>query len=622
MVFKSFNMKQFIRFLLFPTFALCFLAIPKQGIGMSMLNPENSTDLFERYFWLNRKIDIADCENTKVTEYIVDENKVFANYVYIITGETATLYNAWGFDVCEDTTEGPCLTDYNLTTKGSEWSCGEAACSIFEICPNEEAYYRLDRYFYRNGLGPNCERDCDEVTKVDIFPADFATLDRLTGIRFNPPTTTTYTITYTIGKDGGPIGGDCNDTNVPCTVQTRTRQVCVIVKDCGRCDAPVVATDLLNNIGEGWLDTYSGVVLVEHFGPETGYFYELKNKCPYYGSTLNEDRNFNGYFYSCSADLICFYGERVWGLGNVPYCSSNPYQLDLSKATSSKIVYETACAFQPVTYNICAGESIILGYNTNGAAPDETGKPTNYDCSQPVVTIEQIGNPIQVENGFRVTPSTTTSYNIEVQHPNGTCPPRSYQYLVQVDDNCEEVLTADNLPNRFPWLEDVVDFDNCAATTIEVYQQSVFNYILITTPETTTLYFQDGTFYCQNATNLDCKTAYKLVTPIVTWTCKEGNLTPNSSATLRFNNPQQNTQFSIYPNPSNGRINLNLPVSTANNSTIRIYTALGKLVKVEKISAGNSIPNLEMDLTTYEKGIYFLTYTAGEVKIAKKIVLK
>jgi len=333
---KSIIMKLFFRLLIFKT--LFFLAAVPCIAAPTTTITESPTDLFDRYFWLNRKIDIANCENTKVIEYIVDENKAFANYVYLITGETATLYNAWGFDVCEDTNEGRCLTDYNLTTIGAQWSCGEDACNIFEICPNEEAYYRLDRYFYRSGLGPNCERDCDEVTKVDISPADFATLDGLTGIRFNPPTTTTYTITYTIGKDGGPIGGDCDNTEVACSVQTRTRQVCIIVNDCGRCDVPVAATDLLNKIDAGWLGANSGVVVVEHFGPETGYFYELKNKCPY-GRTVDDNADFNGNFYSCSGDLICYYGERFWGIGNVPRCSNNPYQLDLRKATSSQVVY-------------------------------------------------------------------------------------------------------------------------------------------------------------------------------------------------------------------------------------------------------------------------------------------
>jgi len=262
-----------------------------------------------------------------------------------------------------------------------------------------------------------------------------------------------------------------------------------------------------------------------------------------------------------------------------------------------------------------------MGYSPNGSTPDETGKPNAYDCTQPTVTIEQIGHPIQVDNGFRVNPTTTTAYNIEVQHPNGTCPPRTYQYLVQVDGNCEEALTADNLPNRFPWLSNIVDFSNCSETTIEVYQQSVFNYIFITTPTTTTLYFQDGTFYCQNATSLDCKIAYNLVNPIVTRACNSGSFDANPSS-FRFPTNQAQDQFTVSPNPTSGQINLNLPVSGTNPSTIRVFSPLGKLVKVEKIKASNTITNLEMDLTTFDKGLYFIEYTTKNIATTKKVIVK
>ncbi len=610
-------MKRFTLFLIGTVLSICCFGLPQQNQVMPTSTP---TDLFDRYFWLNRKIDIANCGNTKVIEYLGDKNNIFYNYIYIITAETATLYNGWGFDICEDNNDGSCIAEYNLTDMGSTWSCGEDACSIIEICPSETAYYRLDRYFYRGLLGSNCERSCDEVTNVTISPNDFATFDDLIGIKLDPPTTTTYTITYTIGKDSGPLGGDCDETDVPCTVQTKTRQVCVIVKDCGRCDAPVAADELLNRIDGNFLDADNGLVVLEHFGPEIGYFYELKNKCPY-SRTIDEAINYNGYFYSCNGDLICFYGEKVWGLGNVPTCSANPYQLDLTKATSSKIIYESACLSQPVTYNICAGESISLEYLTNGATPIESGKPTTYDCSQPSVTIEQIGNPIQQENAFLVSPTTTTAYTIEVQHPNGTCPSRTYQYLVEVEENCEEILTAENLANRFPWLSNVVDFDNCSETTIEVYQQSIFNFLLITTPTTTTIYFQDGTFYCQNGINLDCKSAYSLVNPIVTWTCDSGSFTPNSS-NFRFSNNRSEDQFSVSPNPTTGQINLNLPISQADFSTIRVFSALGKLIKVEKIKNSNSITNMEMDLTTFDKGLYFIEYTTNNIATTKKVIVK
>ncbi len=71
--------------------------------------------------------------------------------------------------------------------------------------------------------------------------------------------------------------------------------------------------------------------------------------------------------------------------------------------------------------------------------------------------------------------------------------------------------------SEFPWLTDVVDTEDCCQyQKITAYQSGIFNFIYIEkdincTDEGGTLYFEDGTFYCADATGLDCRSAYGLV---------------------------------------------------------------------------------------------------------------
>ena len=73
----------------------------------------------------------------------------------------------------------------------------------------------------------------------------------------------------------------------------------------------------------------------------------------------------------------------------------------------------------------------------------------------------------------------------------------------------------------FPWLEELVDPSNCKDEKISVYEQGAFNFIYIETGSGNNLYFEDGTFYCPESPELDCRNAYRLTNLVATWTCGE-----------------------------------------------------------------------------------------------------
>ena len=95
-----------------------------------------------------------------------------------------------------------------------------------------------------------------------------------------------------------------------------------------------------------------------------------------------------------------------------------------------------------------------------------------------------------------------------------------------VPNNTATICTVDTMSvdiptffEDFPWLSDIVNTTNCDGEKISIYQSGVFSFIFVETAESGTLYFENGTFYCQSASNFDCVAAYNLSNPYEVWTC-------------------------------------------------------------------------------------------------------
>ena len=94
-------------------------------------------------------------------------------------------------------------------------------------------------------------------------------------------------------------------------------------------------------------------------------------------------------------------------------------------------------------------------------------------------------------------------------------------------ESCIESGTS-NFP-AFPWLDDVVDVENCCGnTTVAQYSNPIYSFIYIKIGDgcdgLTQLYLTDGTLYCTSASNFDCYDVYKLnnFTETVLFTCDNG----------------------------------------------------------------------------------------------------
>ena len=99
-----------------------------------------------------------------------------------------------------------------------------------------------------------------------------------------------------------------------------------------------------------------------------------------------------------------------------------------------------------------------------------------------------------------------------------------------------------------------------------------------------------------------------------------GNLTTCGLVGVEKNSAQR-VDFSVHPNPNSGLFNLviNNNIKTAYN--LSVQNLLGQQVYTENITVNGTITK-QIDLTQFEKGVYFVSLENGAEKIIKKIILQ
>lgn len=168
----------------------------------------------------------------------------------------------------------------------------------------------------------------------------------------------------------------------------------------------------------------------------------------------------------------------------------------------------------------------------------------------------------------------------------------------------------------YPFLQDLVDESNCSGTSIEVYDQGPYSYIYINTgSESGQLYFEDGSFYCNTMANYDCVALYNFGAPSSTWTCGDsGILNAETRSAVAVTKPA----FTAYPNPTNGFITIELEADSDNTQKLLVTDALGKSVLQKDIAPRTRSTNV--DITSYQKGLYYVVVQDGDQRVVKKVV--
>ncbi|MDU8887127.1 T9SS type A sorting domain-containing protein, partial [Yeosuana sp. MJ-SS3] len=92
------------------------------------------------------------------------------------------------------------------------------------------------------------------------------------------------------------------------------------------------------------------------------------------------------------------------------------------------------------------------------------------------------------------------------------------------------------------------------------------------------------------------------------------------SSSLDLNdNLSNNVEFSVFPNPTSGTLNVKL-LELSNLSNLMLYDMLGKALVNKPIDPGADL-EFKLDLSSYPKGIYILTIIQNGEPFSKKVVL-
>jgi len=176
-------------------------------------------------------------------------------------------------------------------------------------------------------------------------------------------------------------------------------------------------------------------------------------------------------------------------------------------------------------------------------------------------------------------------------------------------------LVEPSLFSKYPFLLDIVDPDNCQTARIEEYDLGAYAFVHVNMGNgISTLYYQDGTFYCQDAPNYDCRSAYNLTTPTETWTCS--NLA--FPATERQNFPTNKVELIAFPNPTTRQLRIDISSIEKNVSQLQIIDMMGRIVRTIELKNNLNHQPLEVDLSAFQNGVYFIKYGRAVEKIIKQ----
>lgn len=83
-----------------------------------------------------------------------------------------------------------------------------------------------------------------------------------------------------------------------------------------------------------------------------------------------------------------------------------------------------------------------------------------------------------------------------------------------------------------------------------------------------------------------------------------------------------NAAVNVYPNPSNGIINVSIDESDFSDMKVSIYNLIGELISSKSIANTSSKVNASFDLGNDAAGIYFVTIATENATLSKKVIVK
>ena len=84
---------------------------------------------------------------------------------------------------------------------------------------------------------------------------------------------------------------------------------------------------------------------------------------------------------------------------------------------------------------------------------------------------------------------------------------------------------------------------------------------------------------------------------------------------------ENTVDFNVYPNPNNGLFTMELTSEAPASYIMNVRNMVGQSVMSEAINV-NGNTTKQVDLSSFDKGVYFVTLERGNERLVKKVVVK
>lgn len=469
-------------------------------------NAQNTINIFEDYPWLSALISPETCNTESVKVY---QSGIYS-YLLITDNEgTSTLRNQNGLFYCQNASNFDCVQAYQFDAPVLTWTCNSEqnndcfltdayvaqlenqsiGCNmkirISEIEYNGNLYYRT----YTGRTQASIEQ-LDFPCAVQEYFGDIRTCDGTVVCRIglvNQPDHYDPELCSAISR-----GGDSETV-----VWEHSESSCAV-------DDPYDLPFIIDIVNKG------GILLTNQIN-EVCQYVETITQIDYQGFTYFRVEEISNQTSSCPSQQTNFKlydckGHFVGGAGDVPDCQSAALCSALITA-SGNIVW----SYEEEVNNVC----------------NVTGTIFFRECAPGQLYFFVRTDNDKIYDPYFETSATIDYKPIEGQRIKFAFQDTSYQSPCSIAEKairvtCVEILEENNndLLTDYPWLSAKVDPLNCSTEKVELFQSSIYFYLLVTDADgIATLYNSEGLFYCQSYSTFDCVESYDLGSPMKTWTC-------------------------------------------------------------------------------------------------------
>jgi len=529
-------------------------------------NNNSNEEVFEEYSWLINLVNPSNCTTEKIAVY---QTGIYKYLLITEANGTTKLYNEEGQFYCQNSSNYDCVAAYDLGAPIDSWTCGGGTTP-----PTITTCDLLSRITLNPDLCVQCYKDIAVYEYLNkAYLVYTAQNNSCVDARVRVVDCETGAGYCLAGGSGGYLG--CTDFLANAKhVETILEADCPEEEGC----SANIGTLFFRTCGNGQLfyliETDDGRLLDYYLDASISY-------TPVDGQRVYFE------YQNANFSTPCSIAERAVNISCIEVADDNP-QPDNQCGNYSGVIVSESC---------------------------DDG--TNYffidaDYGRKLDIYLAAGINYEFRHGQRV------NFNFE---PAAFSSPCSQAFRAVIITCIENETTsdgngnADGLFNTYAWLRDYVNPNTCNGERISVYPSGVYQYVFIEFPSGGRLYFQDGTFYCQDSPGYDCRSAYNLTTPTDSWTC--GNF---QESTIEERSKQGFEQLALnsFPNPTTGQLTIQVLPNLEQEQQLRVIDLFGRVLVQEVIEPAGSQVNV--DLSDYQNGVYYLELRVKGQRVIKKVI--